>query len=124
MQRPGLGRSTSASASARSPPPTTEAANNSIAAATQRSPSPTAGMAWTRRPLRRIFEPYFTTKGTLGHGLKLSTSIEIVARSHGMLDVKSKPGIGTTFELLLPIVANDNETLNPQMGRIISSIAA
>jgi two-component system, cell cycle sensor histidine kinase and response regulator CckA len=81
-------------------------------------------MAWTRRPLRRIFEPYFTTKGTLGHGLGLSTSIGIVAQSHGMLAVKSKPGIGTTFELLLPIVANDNETLNPQMGRIISSIAA
>jgi PAS domain S-box-containing protein len=50
----------------------------------------------------KIFDPFFTTKKT-GNGLGLSTSYSIIKKHDGYLDVKSVPGIGTTFYILLPV---------------------
>jgi signal transduction histidine kinase/ActR/RegA family two-component response regulator len=51
--------------------------------------------------LRRIFDPYFTTKPG-GSGLGLATAYAIVAKHGGHLSVESTPGAGTLFMVDLP----------------------
>jgi PAS domain S-box-containing protein len=53
--------------------------------------------------LERIFDPYFTTKKAHGGtGMGLSIVHSIVTRHNGVIDVDSRPGQGTVFNLLLP----------------------
>ncbi len=60
-----------------------------------------AGMA--PELISRVFEPFFTTKDPgQGTGLGLTTVQEAVERLGGRLQVESRPGAGTTFQILLP----------------------
>ncbi|MDE1920253.1 MAG: hypothetical protein KGJ09_04205 [Candidatus Omnitrophica bacterium] len=53
--------------------------------------------------LKKIFEPFFTTKPVgKGTGLGLSVSYEIIKKHKGEINVRSKPGEGTTFTVMLP----------------------
>lgn len=56
--------------------------------------------------LQKIFDPFFTTKENRGTGLGLSVSYRIIENHGGSIDVKSSPGKGTTFTILLPIEAS------------------
>lgn len=53
----------------------------------------------------RIFEPFFSTKGSRGHGLGLSVCAGIAERHDASLTVDSAPGVGTTFTLTFPAFA-------------------
>ena len=50
----------------------------------------------------RIFDPFFSTKGSMGTGLGLTVSLGIVRGYGGDIRVSSPPGGGATFEVLLP----------------------
>ena len=55
--------------------------------------------------LEKIFDPFFTTKKAEKRaGLGLMTVIGVAQAHGGDIDVKSKPGKGSTFTLTLPLV--------------------
>ncbi|HEY1406422.1 MAG TPA: ATP-binding protein, partial [Spirochaetota bacterium] len=49
----------------------------------------------------KIFDPYFTTKEK-GSGLGLSTSLAIIKKHDGDIEVTSTPGKGSCFDIFLP----------------------
>ena len=51
---------------------------------------------------RRVLEPFFSTKGSVGVGLSLSLVNSLVVRQGGEVSLKSAPEVGTTFKISLP----------------------
>jgi signal transduction histidine kinase len=64
-----------------------------------------SGSGISRDSLPHIFEPFFTTKESFGTGLGLWVSKGILEKHRGSIAVRSTPGKGTTFSIVLPTEA-------------------
>jgi len=63
-----------------------------------------SGKGMSREELEKIFIPFYTTKEVgKGTGLGLSVSYGIIKNLGGQIKVKSKPGQGSEFTLVLPL---------------------
>jgi signal transduction histidine kinase len=63
-----------------------------------------AGHGMSAETLEKIFVPFFTTKGTAGTGLGLAQVRAFMDSVKGHLIVTSAPGLGTSVNLLVPII--------------------
>jgi CheY-like chemotaxis protein len=69
------------------------------------------GIGMDEITLAKATEPFFTTKGPgKGTGLGLSMVHGLAAQSGGLLRIHSKPDVGTTIELCLPMAKTVTQT--------------
>lgn len=95
-----------------------------------------SGVGIGEKDLRKIFEPFLHTRpeddpsqysrvAGRGAGVSLAMSKEIISRHHGVITCKSKLGVGTIFEVSIPISviewvphpATTNLIKGPNFGR-------
>lgn len=63
------------------------------------------GIGIPEEELQKIFTPFYTSKGG-GSGLGLSLTQRIIKEHHGLIEIKSEQGKGTTVSVLLPLRIN------------------
>jgi|GEM_PF-811568 len=62
------------------------------------------GIGMDNAQMARIFDPFYTSKNTVTNwGVGLSYSQSVIRAHFGNVQVKSKPGIGSTFYIFLPM---------------------
>ncbi len=65
------------------------------------------GIGISEEHLPYIFDPFFTTKGVgEGTGLGLAVTYSLVQRMNGSITVKSKPGQGSVFTIIIPVAGS------------------
>jgi len=70
--------------------------------------------------LSKIFDPYFSTKQKdTGSGLGLYVSYGIIKAHKGHIDVTSRKGIGTTFDVYLPVFEPQKSVKQRESEKII-----
>jgi C4-dicarboxylate-specific signal transduction histidine kinase len=58
---------------------------------------------------QRIFDPFFSTKDVgAGTGLGLSITYGILKDHHGSISIESRPGVGATFLVQIPLVGEED----------------
>lgn len=68
------------------------------------------GKGMDEETLKHIFEPYFTTK-VKGTGLGLAMAYKIIKEFGGEVAVKSEPGKGSVFTIMLPVPQQEMKQL-------------
>ena len=83
------------------------------------------GVGMSPENLERLFEPFFSTKkGRGGTGLGMSIVENLVRKTlGGTLTVQSELGVGTCFEVCMPLVAPRAEQQMPAIGADLSAPA-
>jgi signal transduction histidine kinase len=61
------------------------------------------GCGMSKEILPFIFDPFFTTKGSGNTGLGLTITHKIIEKHNGRIEVESKPQMGSTFRVFLPL---------------------
>jgi len=61
------------------------------------------GIGMSEQNLKRLFNPFFTTKASAGSGFGLASSRKIIDACGGEIFAESSQGKGTTFTILLPL---------------------
>jgi PAS domain S-box-containing protein len=68
------------------------------------------GVGIKRGHLKRVFEPFWSTKGlSIGTGMGLAVSHGIISRHGGGINVESEEGKGATFTVTIPFVEETQE---------------
>ncbi len=68
------------------------------------------GVGMTNEVKRKIFDPFFSTKGPKGTGLGMSVAYGIISRHQGNITIDSELGKGTTCRLYLPAAKRVEKT--------------
>jgi GAF domain-containing protein/CheY-like chemotaxis protein len=66
--------------------------------------------------LKKIWSPFFTTRGVEHHGLGLPASLHVISQAQGRIDLVSKIGKGTKVSIFMPRGQAHDESINT--GRI------
>lgn len=78
------------------------------------------GSGISEKDLQKIFDPYFSTKSKeTGSGLGLYVSYGIIKAHNGIIDVSSKAGQGTQFDVFIPSYEPHKEKPDEPSDKII-----
>jgi signal transduction histidine kinase len=66
-----------------------------------------SGVGFSKEVMKQIFDPFFTVNKQR-FGMGLSVVKQVVDLHKGTIDIKSRPNVGTTFSIKLPIFTGKN----------------
>ncbi len=79
-----------------------------------------SGIGIDSKNISKIFDPFFTTKDkNKGTGLGLAMVYNIIKQHSGFIDVYSEPGIGSSFNVFIPVFHNQSIDIPEEDNEVI-----